>query len=171
MRPGGFQNKSTQMLLQWYEPGASASEEMVELLEREGRFAVILSPVELHEYTEIVLLHAGVSESGVVLACNGTENSFVINVQLTSPEQLGAHERFERDPGALVVDSFLTVEQEEAILQDLAKELGETADTPEQNGCSDDSSTAKSLLRLLLATWRSRAVAVVPEELFIFPTL
>lgn len=153
MWPGESQKKYTQITLQWYGQSATPHERVVDLLDREGKSALISSPLRLDESTEVVLVHAGVSEAGFVSSCREEGQNFLINIRLSSPDALSSRAEFQRDPGALVVDNFLTLEDEERILQDLAKELEQSTDIPDQKRSSAEVRVATSLMQLILATW------------------
>jgi hypothetical protein len=123
MPPGtltSFGAQSDQIYLRWFEaPSAPALELPVEIVEEEGPEPVFRVPLKIGEDTPVTLLGKNFMVNGIVRFCRADRNSYLITV--ATDEVSG--ERFERaqfrDPGALVIDEFLTEEEEAKILESL----------------------------------------------------
>jgi hypothetical protein len=135
-----------QVVLRWREgPALAAREAEGEVLEARLREAVIRCSLQINEQTEVQILAGSYRETGVVRSCRAEENDgFVLSIRITSAPELEAP-HFERDPGMLAVESFLTDEQADKILEELDLELGPDC---------DESSATRRALRQLLTSFR-----------------
>ena len=84
--------------------------------------AVICSALKLDEQTKVYLIGKRYTESGIVRSCQASGENFivtiVINSQIPNPP---AGPKY--DPGALLLDSFITEEQAMQILDEIDKEI------------------------------------------------
>lgn len=109
------------LLLRWSEDAFSPSrEELVEMVEVRVSEAVICSSLRVLEKTEVFLIGKYSTDSGVVRSCRPFKGKFIltilINSQTPNPPNV--------DPGVLLVDSFMTEDQEQAILDEIDNEVG-----------------------------------------------
>jgi hypothetical protein len=131
------------IVLRWQEgPALSPREERVEMLEMHPREAVISSTLQVDELTQVQLIAGGYRETGVVHSCRAEGGHFVLCIRITSSPEI-ENEGFERDPGVLSLEGFLTDEQAEQILDELDRELGR-----------DESSATRRALRQMLTSFR-----------------
>jgi hypothetical protein len=104
-------------LLRWFEgPQSDPREEYVEVIDDEVCQTVIRSSRELSRETEVTLITKDCTAQGVVQACRTEGSSFLLTLAAKLPRREGAGTY---DPGTLVVDDFLSEEQEAAILAEI----------------------------------------------------
>ncbi len=113
-------DESDQFLLRWSEDGFSRSrEEPVQMLETRISEAVICSSLRVIEKTQVFLIGKNCTESGIVSCCRPSGGKFIVtivmNPQLPEPPDF--------DPGVLLLDDFMTEEQEQRILDELDNEI------------------------------------------------
>lgn len=115
--------QSDQALLCWSDsPNSPVQEEFVQIVESHLNEAVIRSAVEVSEETKVTLIGKDYTGIGIVKSCRKDGKSFILSVGLTEESAQRTLPR-DRDPGALVVDDFVTEEQEAKILEDLQHSL------------------------------------------------
>jgi hypothetical protein len=111
---------SDRIILRWFEnPSAPAIELPVEVVDADHSELILRVSLKIGEQTPVTLLAKDYMVNGIVGLCRPDRNMYLITVATddVSVEQVeGA--RF-RDPGALVVDDFLTEEEEAKILESL----------------------------------------------------
>lgn len=106
-------------LMQWYEvPGTALRQEMVELLQAQPSEAVIRSAVKLSVNTRVYLKTSTHVWNGIVLSCRPEDLHFVVAIAPRKGEHITT--AFAVDPGVLDVENFMTEEQEQAVLDQLA---------------------------------------------------
>ena len=100
-------------------PTATALELPVEIVDEKDSEPIVRAPVKIGEETPVTLVAEDYMVNGIVRSCCTDRNSFLLTI---ATEDLSG-ERLERaqlrDPGALVVDDFLTEEEEAKILEAL----------------------------------------------------
>lgn len=89
--------------------------------------ATVSSSVQFLSDTEVCLIAAGISDRhGVVQACRAEGTRFILTIRLANARE--PDRPSDRDPGFLVVNEFVTEEDELRILQEVEAELAETQD-------------------------------------------
>ena len=111
---------SSKIILRWSDPPSAPLAELpVEIVDEDNFEPIIRAPLKISEQTPVTLLTENFMVNGIVRSCRTDRNSFLLTI---ATEDLSA-ERLERaqfrDPGALVVDDFLTEEEEAKILEAL----------------------------------------------------
>lgn len=111
---------SDRLLLRWSEGALSLlREEFVQMLEDRNSEAVISSARRLIEKTEVSLIGKKCSETGVVRSCRAFGEKFIVTISINSHGPSGP----EIDPGVLLIDSFMTEEEELRILDEVDDEI------------------------------------------------
>ncbi len=111
--------QSNRARLCWSDPPNSpVQEEFVSILESHPMEALISSTLRVSEETKVTLIGKDYTGIGIVKSCRRDGENFILSIGLTAKSAQttlppGA------DPGALVVDDFLTEEQETKILESL----------------------------------------------------
>lgn len=114
-------DESDKLLLRWFEDAFSPSrEEPVQMLETRVSEAVICSSLKVLEKTEVFLIGKYSTESGVVRSCRPSGGKYIVTISIHSQKPNPP----DIDPGLLALDSWMTEEQEKAILDQIDKELG-----------------------------------------------
>lgn len=114
-------DESDKLLLRWSEDAFSPSrEEPVQMLEARISEAVICSSLRVVEETEVFLIGKYSTESGVVRSCRAAGGKFIVTILIHSQKPNPP----DIDPGLLSVESWLTEEQEQAILDEIDNEIG-----------------------------------------------
>ena len=108
---------SRPLLLSWSEaPQSPLQQACVDLIDAHSVEAVIRSHKQVAEKTRVYLSQTGYIREGIVLSCKSDDNHFILAVCMLDD----LHPRAtEPDPGCLVVEDFLTEEQEERLLSEL----------------------------------------------------
>jgi hypothetical protein len=111
--------------LRWSEAANSTSrEEFAELIQTHPTEALIRCSPRLRKDTQVYLIVPGrYKMSGVVASCRKEGNSFIVRIVIN--ENLNPQHRSELDPGILIVDDFLTEEEEAKILKALEEDTAE----------------------------------------------
>ena len=123
------------ILVRWCDRNQLRREEPAEMLEIHQKEAVLSSSVEISEATRVYLIGNHYSEIGIVRSCQGEGSRFIVTIGIGSDPGALLQSGSERDPGVLVVDDFITEEQELQILSDLQQELESCTSAPsEENG-------------------------------------
>ena len=106
-------------LLQWFEgPQSDLREEYVEVIDDRVCQTVIRSSLKLSRETEVTLIGKDYTAEGIVQACESENTWFLLTLAAKLPSRDGNR----LDPGALVVDDFLTEDQEAAILAEITEQ-------------------------------------------------
>lgn len=90
----------------------------MQVLESHPREALISSALEVSEETKVALIGKDYTGIGIVKSCRRDGENFILSIGLTE-ESRRTSLPSALDPGALVVDDFLTEEQETKILEGL----------------------------------------------------
>jgi hypothetical protein len=108
-------------LLRWLEgPQSCPREEYVEIIEDQVCQTIIRSSLELSRETEVTLIGKDYTEHGIVQACESENTWFLLTLRAKVSHRPG---NATLDPGALMVDDFLSEEQEAAILAEVSEEV------------------------------------------------
>jgi hypothetical protein len=112
--------ESDDIILRWSaNPSAPVLELPVEIVAGDDSEPVLRAPIQIREDSLVTLVGKNYTVNGIVRFCRADRNSYLITVRTDSISE----ERFEkvyfRDPGALVVDDFLSEEEEAKILESL----------------------------------------------------
>lgn len=112
---------SQYVLLRWFEgPQSCPREQYVEVIEDQVCQTIIRSSLELSRETEVTLIGKDYTEQGIVQACQSENSCFLLTLRAKlSPRNGGSP----LEPGALLVDDFLSEEQEAAILAGVTEEV------------------------------------------------
>jgi hypothetical protein len=111
---------SNTVLLRWSDfPDVPPREILVKVLYSDAYGATICSSLRLTKDTEVQLLRQGRFDRGTVRACREEGSEFILTIWLTA-SSMPEFEGPDRD--VLVVDNFLTEEEEERILAEIACE-------------------------------------------------
>ena len=100
-------------------PSSPASSPPVEIVNEDDYEPIIRAPLGVGEETPVTLLSKDYMVNGIVRFCRADRNSFLITVSTACAPEEQLNAGFFRDPGALVIDEFLTEEEEAKILQSL----------------------------------------------------
>ncbi len=163
-------DESDQLLLRWSDnPDLPSHEEWVEMLEATSSEYVLRSSFKVPEKTRVYLVGRDTSEAGLVRSCRKLGINFILTIGI-SPEGPSAP-RFGIDPGLLIVDSFLTEEQELQILNELEDELRSGDPNPTMMSARQHRTTSfqgtAALNRIFRYTVRS-STALVSNGVFLF---
>jgi hypothetical protein len=147
--------QSKGIILRWSDTPSSPTLELpVEIVNEDDYEPIIRAPLKVGEETPVTLLSKDYMVNGIVRFCRADKNSFLITVSTagTPEEQLNAS--FFRDPGALVIDDFLTEEEEAKILQSLQDPPPSRREETSDSSLLRDSLSSLRLLKmgLLLLT-------------------
>jgi len=113
-------SESDQALLCWSEaPNSPSREEFVQVLETHLSEAVIKSTLKVNEKTKVTLIGKDYTGIGIVRSCRGDGKNFIVTIGI-GEEGMRTGPVGKPDPSVLVIDEFITEEQESKILQDLA---------------------------------------------------
>jgi len=120
-----------EIILRWaYSPSAPAIELPVEIVDEKDWEPIIRASLRIAEATPVTLVANDYTVNGIVRFCRADKNSYLITVAT----QDGSDERpataYFRDPGSLVLDDFLTEEEEAKILESLESSARPLADEP-----------------------------------------
>jgi hypothetical protein len=111
--------ESGQALMCWFEaPDSPSREEFVQVLESHLSEALIKSALQVNEKTKVTLIGRDYTGIGIVKSCRKDGESFILQVAMVG-ESMKTATPSKPDPGALVVDDFITEEQETKILEGL----------------------------------------------------
>jgi hypothetical protein len=114
---------SDKLLLRWSEgPHSPSREEFVQILEARVSEAVISTALRVDEKTKVYLIGKNSTESGIVLSCQPLGKNFIITILINS-ESPHPPSGPEIDPGILLVDSFMSEEDEQRILDQVDEEI------------------------------------------------
>jgi hypothetical protein len=117
------QDDSDKLLLRWSEsPHSPSREEFVQILETRVSEAVISVSLRVDEKTQVYLIGKNSTESGIVRSCQRRGKKFVITILLNSVDPHSPSGP-EIDPGVLLVDSFMSEEDEQRILDEIDEEI------------------------------------------------
>lgn len=123
MRPSSITRlraESGEVFLRWSEiPSAPVFELPVEIVNEDDFEILIRVPLQIGENTPVTLLAKNSMVNGIVRYCRSDRNSYVITVSTNDASQEAFQVAYSRDPGALVVDDFLSEEEEAKILEGL----------------------------------------------------
>jgi hypothetical protein len=108
-----------QALLCWSEaPNSPSREEFVQVLETHLSEAVIKSSRKVDEKTKVTLIGKDYTGIGIVKSCRSEGKKFIITIRIDEPgPRTGTAPK--PDPGVLIVDDFVSEEEEAKILGDL----------------------------------------------------
>jgi len=99
----------------------------VEIVDEDDSEPILRVPLKIGEETPVTLLARNYMVNGIVRFCRPDRNSYLITVATND----FSGERFDnahfRDPGVLVLDDFLTEEEEQKILESLQECSGSAA--------------------------------------------
>jgi len=120
MSPGISLNGPNQLLLRWSDmPGAPSHEQFVQMIESHSSEAVIRSASKVGEQTEVYLIGRFYTANGIVRSCQEDGSEFIVRIfmlkSVLSPE---SGPRPPREPGLISVDSWMTEEAENRILEE-----------------------------------------------------
>lgn len=112
-----------QALLCWSEaPNSLSREEFVQVLETHLSEAVIKATRKVDEKTKVTLIGKDYTGIGIVKSCRGEGKNFIMTIQIDEPgPRTGAAAK--ADPGVLIVNDFVTAEQEAKILEELGEAM------------------------------------------------
>ena len=88
------------------------------MLETHLSEAIIKSSLKVDEKTKVTLIGKDYTGIGIVKACRKDGKNFIVTIGM-SDERPGRVPAAKPDPGVLVIDEFITEEQEAKILNDL----------------------------------------------------
>jgi hypothetical protein len=153
-------DESDKLLLRWSEDAFSPSrEELVQMLETRGSEAVISSSLSVLEKTEVFLIGKYSTESGVVRSCRPSGGKYIVTISIHSQKPNPP----DIDPGLLALDSWMTEEQEKAILDQIEKEIGNqqfrslaTARACFNTTCCEGTAALNRLLRFTIRSSTAR---------------
>jgi hypothetical protein len=107
-----------QLLLRWSDDSSSPSrEEFVDVLSRQLSKIFVRSACQLAEDTPVFLAGRKYSANGRAGSCQKEASSFILGILIDNESHIQLESDW--DPGVLVIDDFLTEEQEDAILANL----------------------------------------------------
>lgn len=116
---GSSLDDSDELLLRWSEDEFSPSrEQFVQILEARVSEAVICSALKVVEKTRVYLVGKNSTESGIVQSCQASGKKFIVTILFNSETSNPPI-----DPGVLLVDTFMTEEQELQILAEVDEEI------------------------------------------------
>jgi hypothetical protein len=111
--------ESGQALLCWSDaPNSPTREEFVQVLESYTSEALIKSALSVDEKTKVTLIGKDYTGIGIVKSCRKEGTNFILHIGISDLSSSAALPP-DIDPGALLVDDFLTEEQETKILEGL----------------------------------------------------
>ncbi len=106
------------VLLCWSDtPQSPLRRELANILETRSAEAILSTSFKIPENTAVQLSGTNYTGQGVVRSCRAESGSFVLTVSIGS-ETPAALREWDLDPGVLVVDDFLTEEEEAELLKD-----------------------------------------------------
>ena len=112
--------ESDEIILRWsVNPFAPSLELPVEIVDGDNSEPVIRTPLKIGEETPVTLVAKNYMVNGIVRFCRPDKNSYLITVSTQDVPDEGFGAAYFRDPGTLVVDDFLTEEEEAKILESL----------------------------------------------------
>ena len=147
--------QSSGIILRWSEtPSSPVLELPVEIVNEDDSEPIIRAPLKVGEETPVTLLSRDYMVNGIVRFCRADKNSFLITVSTAGAPEEQLNASFFRDPGALVIDDFLTEEEEAKILQSLQDSPPSRREDTSDSSLLRDSLSPLRLLRmgLLLLT-------------------
>jgi hypothetical protein len=107
-----------QALLRWSEnPNNPSREQTVEIVQTRAGETLIRSAMKLGENIRVYLIKNGYTRIGVVKSCCEDRGGFLVRIEMSATGPLSPE--YFSDPGPLVVEDFITEEQEAQILKDL----------------------------------------------------
>jgi hypothetical protein len=107
-----------QLLLRWSDDSSSPSrEEFVDVLSRQLSKIFVRSACQLAEDTPVFLAGRKYSANGRAGSCQKEASSFILGILIDNESHIQLESDW--DPGVLVIDDFLTEEQEDEILANL----------------------------------------------------
>jgi hypothetical protein len=113
---------SNKIILRWADsPAAPALELPVEIVDEENSDPVVRVPFEIGKETRVTLLGTGYMVNGIVRFCRAEKNAYLITISTQDISEDRQERPHFRDPGTLVVDDFLTEEEEAKILESLQR--------------------------------------------------
>jgi hypothetical protein len=113
------QGESDQALLCWSEtPNCPSREEFVQVLETNLSEAVIKSALKVSEKTKVTLIGKDYTGIGIVRGCQKDGKNFILTI-LMGDESTRTSFASPPDPSVLVIDEFISEEQESQILDNL----------------------------------------------------
>jgi hypothetical protein len=120
IKPGEEPN---QALLCWSEaPNFPSREEFVQVLETHLSEAVIKSTRKVDEKTKVTLIGKDYTGIGIVKSCRGEGKNYIVTIRIDEPgPRTGPAPK--PDPSVLLIDEFLTEEQEAKILEELGDSM------------------------------------------------
>jgi hypothetical protein len=115
-----FMQQSEALILRWADFPDSPSRELpVEMVDDLASESVIRVALRISEATPVSLLGPGYMVNGIVRSCRPEKDSFLVTIVANDESTFGNVLAFGRDPGSLLVDDFLTEEEEAKILEGL----------------------------------------------------
>jgi hypothetical protein len=110
---------SGRAVLRWSEsPNSPSREEPVDILQSRPSETLIRSALFINEKTRVYLIKKGYTRIGFVKSCWEDHGIFLLEIA-TATGSLSLVSGHPADPGVIVVDDFITEEQETQILNDL----------------------------------------------------
>jgi hypothetical protein len=108
-----------QALLCWSEaPNSPSREEFVQVLESHLSEAVIKSSRKVDEKTKVTLIGKDYTGIGIVKSCRSEGKNFIMTIRIDEPgPRTGTTAKL--DPGVLIIDDWVSEEEEAKILEDL----------------------------------------------------
>ena len=111
--------ESDRAVLCWSEaPNSPSREEFVQVLETHLSEAIIKTTLEVNERTKVTLIGKDYTGIGIVRACRRDGKNFIVTIGIGEQHSQGIAAA-EPDPSVLVVDEFISEDQENQILNDL----------------------------------------------------
>ena len=108
------------LILRWTEPPGSESRELpVEMVQNRNSGSIVRISLRINEATPVSLLGRHYMVNGIVRSCRAENDSFLLTIESDQNNVYDSYSMSGRDPGSLVVDDFLTEEEEAKILESL----------------------------------------------------
>ncbi len=115
--------ESDQAVLCWSEaPNSPSREEFVQVLETHLSEAIIKSSLKVNERTKVTLIGKDYTGIGIVRSCRRDGKNFIVTIGMGEQDTRSAAPG-QPDPSVLVIDEFITEEQEAQILGDLGDSM------------------------------------------------
>lgn len=154
---------SGELVLRWSEaPDSPSSEQIVQVIQSNVHEAVIRSACRVREGTQVRLVGKKYTGDGVVRSCREEGKSFILRIAVGADVMIPYVS--DRDPGALVIDEFLTAEQEAKILEDLEKDAPREAILP-ANDWSNAYTRSKTVSLISILYRLRRVLSLAPKYL------
>jgi len=121
--PSG-KRRPDQVLLRWSDtPDSPSHEQFVEMIESRSSEAVIRSASKVDEKTKVHLIGRFYTANGMVRSCHEDRGEFIVTIVMSrNPLMRETEGRLPNEPGLFAIESWLTEEAEDRILEGLEDE-------------------------------------------------